>query len=331
MLAVKRKAEAPPEWNFASLSSLLAGDLPRVEFLLDEYVAPHSRHFPNIIDHLSAYRGKRLRPVLTILTAHALQLGVRPNHYAAAAVVELIHTATLVHDDVLDEAALRRKTATLHSRFGNKVSILLGDLLFSTAYHQASRTGDAKIGELIGSATNRVVAGEMLQTLRSQSWEVSEDDYYSMIDGKTAALTECACQLAGHISHAKPETVAKMAEYGRELGLAFQISDDLLDIVGEQGTVGKTLGTDLLQKKATLPIIRFFQQANPSQRAIFDAHYTDRPAVSELFGNIGIIDQIQESIDRHIRDAKSCLTVLPVSPYRAALENIADWCRVRVR
>jgi octaprenyl-diphosphate synthase len=330
MVAVKTRVEsASPRQKFDSLTDLLSEDLQRVESTLDEFLAPQKSQFPELYAHLAVYKGKRLRPMLTLLTAHALQGGIRNQHYVASAVVELIHTATLVHDDVLDEATTRRRLATPHTRWGNKAAILLGDMLFSMAYHQASRTGDAKIGEMIGEATTRVCAGEMSQSLSEQGWDLQEKDYYSIIDGKTAALTECACRLAGHISRAKPQVTEQLAGFGRELGLAFQISDDLLDIAGDAKVVGKTLGTDLLQKKATLPVIRFLNQASETQKAIFQEHFADRQIVRTIFRELGIFEQVGRVVDQHILKAKDYLNCLPHSIYRSALEKVAEWCLLR--
>ncbi|QVL33437.1 polyprenyl synthetase family protein [Telmatocola sphagniphila] len=329
-MTIQPPTEASPNGRKQDfLNALLSDDLLRVETHLEQFLSPHRKKFPDLVEHLAIYKGKRLRPALTLLSAHALQLGVLPHHHLAAAIIELIHTATLIHDDVLDEADVRRKTLTMHQRWGNKSSILLGDLLFSMAYHQASKTGDAKIGEMIGEATTRVCVGEIQQSLGSQGWELTETEYYSIIDGKTAALTECACRLAGQISRAKPEITEQLALYGRELGIAFQISDDLLDIVGDQRSTGKTLGTDLIQKKATLPILRFLQEASQSEKTLFESNLDNRMVIVELFRKVGALEQVRHVVDMHIQRAKRHLQVLPNSTFRSALEKIAEWCSVR--
>ena len=163
-------------------------------------------------------------------------------------VVEMIHTATLVHDDVLDEAELRRHVPTVNAGWGNKVSILLGDMLFTHAFHLTS-TVDGRACQIIGEATNRVCAGELRQVSERGNLNLTETDYFAIVEGKTAALTECCGRLGALYSGASDEIANKLASFGRNLGLAFQIADDLLDLTGNEDTVGKTLGTDLEQRQ----------------------------------------------------------------------------------
>src|SRR5207244_472984 len=175
------------------------------------------------------------------------------------AVVEMIHTATLVHDDVLDGATVRRHRATANVAWGNHNSILLGDYLFTHAFHLAS-TVDARACAIIGAATNRVCEGELQQGTERGNLDLSEAEYLDMVDGKTAELTACCCRLCALYSGAPPDVVECLSRYGRGLGIAFQIADDLLDLVGEERTTGKSLGTDVEQQKLTLPLIRLLQR-----------------------------------------------------------------------
>src|SRR5262249_8700852 len=158
---------------------------------------------------------------------------------------EMVHTATLVHDDVLDEAAVRRHAPTVNAGWGNKASILLGDYLFTHASHLSSTTGDARAGELMSEPTNRGSEGERQQALGHGKLQLTEAEYFDIIDGKAAALTACCCRLGALYADAEPEVVERLASYGRRLGLAFQVADDLLDLLGQEQTAGKTLGTDL--------------------------------------------------------------------------------------
>jgi octaprenyl-diphosphate synthase len=187
-------------------------------------------------------------------------------HRTLAAVVEIIHTATLVHDDVLDTAAVRRHVQTVNAGWGNRTSILLGDFLFTHAFHLASSV-DARACQLIGEATNRVCEGELEQNTERGNIELSEDSYLEIIDGKTAELTSCCCRLGAAYAGQPDEVVENLARYGRWLGVAFQVVDDLLDLVGEEKTTGKSLGTDLEQQKLTLPIIRLLQKSEPEPRS----------------------------------------------------------------
>src|SRR5205807_7872819 len=231
-----------------------ARDLDKVEGILRANLETSQPGVARLMSHLSHYRGKRLRPALLLLTAHASGR-VTPTHFVLGAVVEMIHTATLVHDDVLDDATVRRHVSTINAGWGNQASILLGDYLFTHAFHLTSTLGDANACRLIGEATNRLCAGELHQICERGNLDLSEDAYFDIIDGKTAELTSCCCRLGAMYSGMDEEAVESLATFGRSLGMAFQIADDLLDLVGEERSAGKSLGTDLEQQKLTLPII----------------------------------------------------------------------------
>jgi octaprenyl-diphosphate synthase len=237
----------------------IAGDLEAVELILKRTLSSSSACVSRLLEHLRHYRGKRLRPALLLLTARACGK-VTEQHRILAAVVEMIHTATLVHDDVLDSAIVRRHVSTINAEWGNQSSILLGDFLFTHAFHLAS-TVDARACSIIGESTNRVCEGELQQISEQGNLDLSEDQYLDIIDGKTAELTACCCRLAAIYSDMEPEVVEGLTRYGRQLGLAFQIADDLLDLVGEETLAGKSLGTDLEQEKLTLPLIRLLRHS----------------------------------------------------------------------
>src|SRR5581483_403973 len=207
-----------------------------------------------LLAHVRNYRGKRLRPALLLLTARACGR-VTAAHHTLAAVVEMIHTATLVHDDVLDEAAVRRHLDTVNARWNNQSSILLGDFLFSHAFYLASTVGVFACRQ-IGRATNTVCEGELRQVTSQGDLALAERDYLSIIEAKTAELCACCCTLGAHYSRAETGVVKAMGRYGRYLGIAFQIIDDVMDLIGDEGLAGKSLGSDLEQQKLTLPLIR---------------------------------------------------------------------------
>jgi octaprenyl-diphosphate synthase len=217
-----------------------------------------------LVDHVSRYRGKRLRPALLLLSGRACG-EITPAHHTLAAVLELIHTATLVHDDILDGASVRRHMATVNAEWGVSSGILLGDYLFTHAFHLVAALDDAESCRYISLATNRTCEGELCQGLHGGNLELTEDEYLEMIEGKTAELISCCCRLGALRSGAPGEVVEGLARYGRWLGLAFQIADDLLDLVGEEWITGKSLGTDIVQKKLTLPLIRLLEQVEPAQ------------------------------------------------------------------
>src|SRR5262245_23312017 len=249
-LAAPPAAAAPVPELFAPI----AADLEEVERVLARALRARYARVAPVVDHVRHYRGKRLRPVLLLLAARACGR-VTAAHHVLGAVVEMIHTATLVHDDVLDGARVRRRVATVNAVWGVQTSVLLGDYLFTHAFHLASTLDDARACRLIGEATDRVCEGELCQVLERGNLDLSEAEYLDIIDGKTAELTACCCHLGALYSGAAPEVIQALARYGRCVGLAFQIADDLLDLIGEERTAGKSLGTDLEQRKLTLPLI----------------------------------------------------------------------------
>jgi len=311
----------------AEMFAPIAHDLESVERILRQTLSSAQPGVARLIDHLAHYRGKRLRPALLLLTAKACG-GVTPAHHTLAAVVEMIHTATLVHDDVLDEAAVRRHASTINAQWGNQASILLGDWLFTHAFHLTSSV-DARACRLIGEATNRLCAGELHQICERGNLDLSEDAYFNIIDGKTAELTACCCRLGAVYAGADDRMVEQLAAYGRALGMAFQIADDLLDLVGEERSAGKSLGTDLEQQKVTLPIIWHLTQA-PAERAAWlrrlleseDNHKREKLRLElEIHGAIA---HARRRAEQFAAEASAKLACLAPSPCRRILEQLAD-------
>ena len=308
--------------------SLVAEELEQVERILNNTLAPYRSSFGSLVQHLKHYRGKRLRPLLLLLIAKACGK-ITPSHHVLAAVVELIHTATLAHDDVLDEASTRRHVRTVNAAWGNKVSILLGDLLFTNAFHLSSTIGDSRACEWIGEATNRVCGGELRQTLERGNLELDEETYFKIVEGKTAALTECCGRLGAFYSGVDRETVTRLAGFGRDLGIAFQIADDVLDLVGNETATGKTLGTDLAQRKLTLPLIYLFDRLPEADadrcRRLLKDESADPNEVFELLQETGAIDAAQSRAETFAEQAREALSDLPNTPSRAALELMTHW------
>lgn len=250
---------APPESPRPGLRAADLGigdELARIEARLQSELTSRDPRVDEVVRHGYRLGGKRLRPNLLLLAGKAVG-ELTPDHELLGVVVEMIHTATLVHDDVLDEATLRRHVDTVNARFGNEKSVLLGDWLFSHAFYlTATIDGDAAAAcRAIGASTNRVCHGELRQTLSEGDLNVSEADYLQMIDGKTAELTACCCRLGAMVAGGDARTADALESYGRNLGMAFQIADDLLDLLGEEETTGKTAGADLAKQKMTLPLI----------------------------------------------------------------------------
>ena len=312
-----------------SLFGPVAADIEESDRIFTATLAQYRSPFGPLIQHLKHYRGKRLRPALLLLTAKACGKIV-PAHHTLAAAVEMIHTATLVHDDVLDEAEVRRHIPTVNAGWGNKVSILLGDMLFTHAFHLTS-TVDVRACRIIGDATNRVCAGELKQVCERGNLELTEADYFAIIEGKTAALTECATRLGALYAGASEEVVERMANFGRGLGVAFQIADDLLDLTGNERTAGKTLGTDLEQRKLTLPVIHCLNALPRPEaaklRALIqdgDAHLGER--VLAALEKTGSVAYARRRADEIVKQARQELECLPRSESRTILEAMTEWC-----
>lgn len=305
----------------------IAGDLEEVERILDRELRSRHVRVAQVVDHVRQYRGKRLRPVLVLLTARACGR-VTPAHHVLGAVVEMIHTATLVHDDILDGAQIRRRVATVNGIWGTHTSVLLGDYLFTHAFHLTS-TVDSQACRVIGQATDRVCEGELRQILEQGNLELSEQDYFEIIDGKTAALTACCCQLGAMYSEANEEQVQALTRFGRWLGQAFQIADDLLDLVGEEQATGKSLGTDLEQQKLTLPLIRLLQsggsgRAQQARQILACSGNHKRDALCPLLHEAGALSYARQRAENLAQQARDELACLPASEYRTILQTITE-------
>lgn len=326
MSQVSAPAETVPAT--ASLFAPISRDLTEVERILERTLNNGRPGIAQLLRHLRQYRGKRLRPALLLLTAKACGR-VTLAHHLLGAVVEMIHTATLVHDDVLDEADVRRHVPTVNARWGNQASILLGDYLFTHAFHLTSTLDDPRACRLIGEATNRVCEGELHQICERGNLQLSEDDYCRIIDAKTAELTACCCRLGALYSGMGEEIVEALARFGRGLGMAFQIADDLLDLVGEEQKTGKSLGTDLEQQKLTLPLVRLLARCTPdvsSRVRLILASPTNhkREALGPILSRSDALSYAQRRAEDFARRARSELDCLPPSLYRSILETLTE-------
>ena len=306
----------------------IARDLEEVERILRQTVESSRPGVDRLIAHLAPYRGKRLRPALLLLTAQACG-GVNSAHHLLGAVVEMIHTATLVHDDVLDNATMRRHAPTVNAGWGNQASILLGDYLFTHAFHLSSTLDDVQACRLIGEATNRLCEGELHQVVQRGNLDLSEAEYFDIIDAKTAELTACSCRLGALYAGAGEQVVEQMTSYGRSLGIAFQIADDLLDLIGEEQAAGKSLGTDLEQQKLTLPVIHLLASAAPEQasrvRALLQsAAPSRRIALARELEASGALAYARRRAEAFAAQAAADLDCLLPSECRAILEMLTE-------
>lgn len=310
----------------------IAEDLSEVERVLRTQL--HSR-FP-FIDELTGrvriYQGKRLRPALLLLVAKASG-AVHPAHHVVGAVIEMIHAATLVHDDLLDDADTRRHVTTVHAEWGSEAAILLGDYLFSQAYYLAASLDTVDACRQIGLATNRTCEGELRQVGHRGDFDLSEAEYFELITGKTAELIACACRLGAKYADASPAIIESMTRFGRNLGIAFQIADDLLDVVGDQEKTGKSIGTDWIKRKMTLPLIRLRDTASEPQVLRLRETFADP---SDRWRDLAHQLKSSDSLDYTIRRAQEFvaaaeveLATLPEGPCRDRLHQIAKFSATR--
>ncbi len=321
-----------------SMYAPIAPALEAVDRLLRQELQSQYECLQPLMRHGTQLGGKRLRPALLLLAARgcgcAIDEATQQRLIAVATSLELIHTATLVHDDVLDNADRRRHLPTINAQWGEHASILLGDYLFALAYRLAASAGSAEVCVLIGEAARRVCEGELRQVLLRNAFDLDEATYLDLIRGKTAELCAVACRLGAMISGGSPANVQASAAFGDALGIAFQIADDYLDLWGDEANVGKTLGTDLMQGKWTLPIIRLRSLANDTDRHHIDELLSAEPSVrlKQLMPLIERSDarQYTRQLALAYRDqAKQAIEVLPSLSIKQSLQTLADFsvCR----
>ncbi len=257
--------------NNTQLREQIEFALAEVEGLFAEELLSDLSCVNTLVTHVEQYRGKMLRPTLVLVSGMASAAGgdaagLSDAHRIVATVVELVHMATLVHDDVLDEAEIRRRGCTVNELTGNEAAVMLGDYLISHSYHLCSSLDRPAINHLIADATNTVCEGELLQLANRNNWGLDEQTYFEIIRRKTASLCGTCCRVAALLHEAPSEVGDYLYNYGEKLGIAYQIVDDVLDLVGTEKTVGKTLGRDVQKGKLTLPLIHYLNHSTDSQR-----------------------------------------------------------------
>lgn len=313
----------------ASITESIGPHLADVERRFHEELTSDLRCVNTLVKHVSRFRGKMLRPSLVLLAGKATG-GLRDAHTTIATVVEMVHMATLVHDDVLDEAELRRKGATINHLRGNEAAVLLGDFLISHSYHLCSSLGSQYASRLIGRTTNQLAEGELLQIDNRGNFDLDEETYLRIITRKTASLCAACCHLGAWINEASPEQTAALETYGRSLGIAFQIQDDVLDIVGDATTVGKTLGIDVEKGKMTLPLIHFMRSAPAEHRALLRSLLSGNdPDKSEQIRNLILpsgsvafaVNRARQLVDK----ARAAIAILPPSDAVQTMDLMADF------
>lgn len=320
-------AKTAPAAVLAELLEGIAGDLGRVESWISAQLEPEHARLQPLLRHAGRFRGKRVRAAHVLLVGQACGR-VAPEHRQVAGIIELIHAATLIHDDLLDDAQQRRGLDCLHVEWGSHASVLLGDWIYARAFLRSTELADGACSRVLAEATAAVCRGEIHQNLTRGDFQLAEADYYAQIDGKTAALYQAGGRLAAHYAGAGEAVAAACARHGLLAGRAFQIVDDVLDLVGEEQRVRKSLGTDWERRKMTLPLIRLRAQCAPPARARLEALFQGEAARSQLLdGEFGAPLQACAASCRAeaaglLEQAIAALAPLPDSPARRALAEL---------
>ena len=293
---------------------------------------------PQLAAHIVAAGGKRLRPLLTLAAARMCGYEDGLRHVKLAACVEFIHTATLLHDDVVDESVLRRGLASANAVFGNKASVLVGDFLFARAFELMVEDGSLKVLAILSKAAATIAEGEVLQLATQHDLATTEERYLDVVRGKTAALFGAACKVGAVVAGRSDAEEEALSDYGMSLGIAFQLVDDALDYAADQATLGKTIGDDFREGKITLPVLLAYQAGNEADRAFWtrtiEASEQTDADLQHAMALIAGCGAIQATLDRaaeFVEVAKAALMVFPDAPIRAALLGVADYTVSRVR
>jgi octaprenyl-diphosphate synthase len=307
---------------------LCAGDMAEVDRLIRASLDSDVVLIRQIAEYIIGSGGKRLRPMLVVLAARAC--GYEGGHHVTlAAVIEFIHTATLLHDDVVDESDLRRGKESAHAVWGNAASVLVGDFLYSRSFQMMVTVESMRVMAVLSDATNTIAEGEVEQLLNMNDPEVSEESYFSVIEKKTAKLFEAACQL-GAVLAGKPEWEEPLARFGRELGAAFQVADDVLDYTSDADTLGKNIGDDLAEGKPTLPLILGRRLLDDAGRRLIDDAIRHGEVdgighIVELVRDCGALDRSHEAALSRAAAAEEAIGELPASQWKDAMESLASY------
>lgn len=287
-----------------------------------------------IVQYAIEHSGKRLRPILVYFSGADEQGDFADELVTAAAVVELVHLATLVHDDVLDEAGLRHGQITLRSKYGINASVLVGDAIFARALELAAEFPDTMVCRKVARATRRVCAGEVEQTLTRQSLDLDLARYFRIIEGKTAELFDVSCQLGALLSGKSPHTASKLGQFGRRLGVAYQIYDDMVDVAGEEGKAGKTLGTDLASGKSTLPLLLLRNALPAQERAQLEACFgrdqqSHTVPLAAWIQEFGVDSALETYFEEELDRAATCLSESGDDEVCKRLQGVVSFIRQR--
>ena len=310
-----------------AFTGLIGMDMLAVDGLINSRLSSGVPLVGQVAEHIILAGGKRLRPVLLLLMAGAL--GYKgTDHHKLAAVIEFIHTATLLHDDVVDDSNLRRGRPTANALFGNPASVLVGDFLYSRAFQMMVECQNLRILDIVAEATNVIAEGEVMQLMNMHDASLDVDAYLRVIRSKTAKLFEASTRLPAVLTQNSSAVEQACADYGQALGTAFQVIDDVLDYEGDSALMGKNLGDDLREGKATLPLIVAMQRGSPAQcdvvkHAIEQGDVKALADIVQIVRETGAMQATREAASAEAQVALNALSVLPASPYKDALSDVA--------
>jgi octaprenyl-diphosphate synthase len=317
--------------SMQQIVALIADDLKRVEEAINLHLESDVKFIGDIARYVLASGGKRIRPVLLILSARLCNY-VGKRVYDLSAVIEFIHTATLLHDDVIDNSHLRRGHPTVNSRWGNEISILIGDYLYSKAMSLSLADKDHLVMQTISDVTMEMAKGQVIETLKQGDLSISEADYYRIISSKTASLFAACCAIGATLGGVSPQQRARVTAFGRDLGLAFQMADDTLDFVAPEARLGKPVNNDLKEGKITLPIIVAMQRANAHEtQTITDYLHSeqvsqeDSQEILAILRKYGTLQSTMTRAREYIAQAKRHLRDFAPSPALHTLHTLADY------
>lgn len=316
----------------ARIFDLISAEMQSVEAEYERQADSNIQVISYLGDYLRASGGKRLRPALLILATHACGgNGKSESAIRLATVMEMLHAATLVHDDIIDNARLRRNRESINSRFGNQAAVLIGDWLYMSAFEASLRERSLDILDILTRLTRQMTEGELIQLTTLGDVGINEDEYFDILRRKTAYLFSGCCEIGAILSRIGPQERAALRNFGMELGIAFQLADDLLDFAAEEAILGKAAGSDLLEGKVTLPLIRMLRR-DPTvrrllQEIMYDGEYPQgaRQAITEKLTVHGILEEVRETARLHAEAARRNLELLPETKYSLALGMIPDY------
>ncbi len=316
-----------------NLKRLIASDMAAVDAVIRDRLHSEVALVNQIGEYIVNSGGKRLRPALVLLSAQAFGYSGK-HHYDLAAVVEFIHTATLLHDDVVDESELRRGRETANTLFGNAASVLVGDFLYSRAFQMMVNVGEMRVMQTLADATNVIAEGEVLQLLNCHDADVDVASYMRVIHYKTAKLFEAAMRLGAILGKASPADEAAAAKYGMHLGTAFQLIDDVLDYSADEAETGKHLGDDLAEGKPTLPLIHAMQHGTPAQAAVVRSAIEEGDVgrfaeVLEIIRATGALEFTRQQALREAEAACAAISAFADSKYKQSLLELANFAATR--